>query len=59
MCSNPYEWCSDARPSVTDIRAMQPMDLVAFVALAVTGHSILWIVRHERAVRRLRAQPPS
>ena len=57
--SNPYEWCSDARAGVTHIPAMQPMDLVALAALALTGYSILWVVRHERAVRRFRSRPPA
>jgi hypothetical protein len=44
---------------VTDIRGMNPMDLVVLGALAITGYSVLWIVRHERAVRRFRSQPPT
>jgi hypothetical protein len=59
LASNPYEWCSDAGPRLTDIRAMQAMDLIVLAALAVSGYSILWVVRHERAVRRLRSQRPS
>jgi hypothetical protein len=38
---------------------MQPMDVIVASALAITGYSILWIVRHERAVRRFRSQPPA
>jgi len=57
--SNPYEWCSDAGPDLTDIPPMQPIDIVVLGALAITGYSLFWVVRHERAVRRLRSQPPA
>jgi hypothetical protein len=57
--SNPYEWCSDAEPPLTDIPAMQAIDIVVLGTLAVTGYSVFWVVRHELAVRRLRSQPPS
>lgn len=36
---------------------MQPIDLIVLGALAVTGYSIFWVVRHERAVRRFRSAP--
>ena len=57
--SKAYEWCSDEEPRVTDIRAMQALDLIALGAIAITGYLIVWVVRHERAVRRFRSQPPS
>jgi hypothetical protein len=44
---------------LTDIPAMQPIDAVVLGALAITGYSLFWVVRHELAVRRYRAQPPS
>ena len=34
---------------------MQPIDLIVLSAIAVTGYSIFWVVRHERAVRRFRS----
>jgi hypothetical protein len=36
---------------------MQPMDVIVAGTVAVLGYAILWVVRHERAVRRIRSQP--
>jgi hypothetical protein len=38
---------------------MQPFDLVTLALAGVTGYAVLWLVRHERAVRRLRSRPPA
>jgi hypothetical protein len=38
---------------------MQPFDLFVLTIAAATGYSVFWLVRHERAVRRLRSQPPA
>jgi hypothetical protein len=38
---------------------MQALDLMVLAAVAATGYSIFWLVRHERAVRRLRSRPPA
>jgi len=54
---NPYERRSDATPGTADISGMQPMDLIVAGTVAVLGYAILWVVRHERAVRRIRSQP--
>lgn len=54
---NPYEWCSDVAPGFADISAMQPFDLIMLTLAAATGYSVLWLVRHERAVRRVRSRP--
>jgi hypothetical protein len=54
---NPYEWCSDGEPRFADISAMQPLDLIMLALAAVSGYSVVWLVRHERAVRRLRSRP--
>ena len=59
IASNPYEWCSDARARLPDIRAMQPFDLIVLAIAGLTGYSLVWLVRHERAVRRFRSQPPA
>ena len=56
---NPYEWCSDDGRPLTDIAGMQPIDVIVAGMVAAAGYAILWIVRHERAVRRLRSQPPA
>jgi hypothetical protein len=58
MAPNPYEWCSDGEPRCADISVMQPFDLVMLVLAGATGYSLLWLVRHERGVRRLRSRPP-
>lgn len=34
---------------------MQPIELLVLGVVAVTGYSIFWVVRHERAVRRFRS----
>ena len=57
--SNRNEWCSDVGPRFPDIRVMQPLDLIALAIAGLTGYSIFWLVRHERAVRRFRSQPPA
>jgi len=54
---NPYEWCSDAGRRFPDIRTMQPFDLIVIAITGLTGYSLVWVVRHERAVRRLRSRP--
>jgi hypothetical protein len=54
---NPYERCSDGECGFADISGMQPMDLIVAGTVAVLGYAILWVVRHERAVRRIRSQP--
>lgn len=54
---NPYEWCSDGERGFADISAMQPLDLVILALAGATGYSVVWLVRHERAVRRLRSRP--
>jgi hypothetical protein len=38
---------------------MQPMDVIVLLAVALTGYSVLWAVRHERKVRRFRSRPPA
>jgi hypothetical protein len=38
---------------------MQPFDLIVIAIAGVTGYSLVWLVRHERAVRRFRSQPPA
>jgi len=38
---------------------MQAFDLVAVVLAGVASYSLIWLVRHERAVRRVRSQPPA
>jgi hypothetical protein len=54
---NPYEWRSDEAPGFVDISAMQPFDMVMLALAGATGYSVVWLVRHERAVRRLRSRP--
>ena len=55
---NPYEWCSDVAPGFADISVMQPFDLIALALAGAAGYSVLWLVRHELAVRRVRSRPP-
>ena len=55
---DPYEWCSDVAPGFADIPRMQALDLVMLALAGVAGYSLMWVVRHERAVRRLRSRPP-
>ena len=55
---NPYEWCSDVAPGFADISVMQPFDLIALALAGAAGYSLLWLVRHELAVRRVRSRPP-
>jgi len=55
---NPYEWCSDGAPRFADISVMQPFDLIALALAGAAGYSVLWLVRHELAVRRVRSRPP-
>ncbi len=56
---NPYEWCSDVERGFEHISVMQPFDLVMLALAGATGYSVVWLVRHERAVRRLRSRPPA
>jgi hypothetical protein len=37
---------------------MQPFDLIALALAGAAGYSVLWLVRHELAVRRVRSRPP-
>jgi hypothetical protein len=37
---------------------MQPFDLIVLALAGATGYSVLWLVRHELAVRRVRSRPP-
>ena len=55
---NPYERCSDGAPRFADISVMQPFDLIALALAGAAGYSVLWLVRHELAVRRVRSRPP-
>jgi hypothetical protein len=56
---NPYEWCGDEAVPLTHIADMQPIDVIVAGMVAVAGYTIVWVVRHERAVRRFRSQPPA
>jgi hypothetical protein len=38
---------------------MQGFDLVVLALAGVAGYSLIWLVRHERAVRRFRSDPPA